>query len=301
MTGIAFLRDRAVYILDEKGAIYRSDILGGRFQTLRRVGVTPIHCDDVQLAVGEEAIFFLVPPSQLKGPQLFVAPLDAKGIIGRWQISSLPKSSRTPSPIWVEGGHLLAIIREQEFHSAIYAARIQQDGRLCEWNRVVPLPRGIRPESAAISGDRCLIVNRREQFGKFDLLAVALRKSRQVSYLGSFQDIRGRMSLVTAGDRIILLDGGDRPGRAQIYEARTGSETRTVSWHSRNAGFYPMLNSLNGVVVGDRILIAGSRTATAGRHSSMSSYMAYVTLDSLPAGTEACPTIFPSRSGVSAC
>jgi hypothetical protein len=109
------------------------------------------------------------------------------------------------------------------------------------------------------------------------------------------------MSLVTAGDRIILLDGGDRPGRAQIYEARTGSETRTVSWHSRNAGFYPMLNSLNGVVVGDRILIAGSRTATAGRHSSMSSYMAYVTLDSLPAGTEACPTIFPSRSGVSAC
>jgi len=301
MTGIAFLRDRAVYILDEKGAIYRSDILGGRFQTLHRVGVTPIHCDDVQLAVGEEAIFFLVPPSQLKGPQLFVAPLDTKGIIGRWQISPLPKSSRTPSPIWVEGGHLLAIIREQEVHSAIYAARIQQDGRLCEWNRVVPLPRGIRPESAAISGNRCLIINRREQSGKFDLLAVALRKSRQVSYLGSFQGIRGRMSLVTAGDRIILLDGGDRPGRAQIYEARTGAETRTVSWHSRNAGFYPMLSSLSGVVVGDRILIAGSRSATAGRHSSMSSYMAYVTLDSLPTGTEACPTIFPSRSGVPAC
>ncbi|HPA47953.1 MAG TPA: hypothetical protein PK395_19465, partial [bacterium] len=159
MKGIAFLRDRALYILDEKGGIYRSDILGGRFQTSRRVGTAPVHCDDVQLAVSEEAICYLVPPSQLKGAQLFVAPLDAKGTIGRWQISSLPKSSGTPSPIWVENGHVLAIIQEGESISAIHAARIQHEGRLCDWKRVVALPRGIRPESAAISGDRCLIVN----------------------------------------------------------------------------------------------------------------------------------------------
>ncbi|MFH1744533.1 MAG: hypothetical protein ABIH23_36475 [bacterium] len=276
---VAFLGSRALYTLDEKGKIFRSDILGGRFRTSRRVGSAPIPCENPQLAVVDGTIFFLAPSIHAGVSQLFSAPIDSRGAIGRWNTLSLPRSLCASSTLWIEDNHLFLIGQENN-RSVVCAARMEAGHLAGDWSHVTDLPPGLRPESAVITDGRCLIAGRYARTDLVEVLAIALGNANVVSRVGRFNNVRGRASLVTGADRVILLDGGDRPGRAQIYEARINDKGRLLSWDSRSAGFHPVLSSLSGIVVGDRILVAGRHASRSRRDAPVSSYTTYLSLAS---------------------
>ena len=260
MTAAAFQSKHALYSLDERGQIYRSDIVNRRIQTARRVGAAPIHCENPRLAVSREAIFFLATAASPGASRLLAAPLNARGTVGRWRVLSFPRRINAPGLFWIEKDRLFIIGTDND-RAAIYAAKIEGGHTLGDWEHVLDLPSGQCPESAATLGERCFIAARSVQTGLLELLAFSMERSLLVSRLGCLDDVRGEASLVVGPDQVILLDGGDWPGRAQIRAAKLDSDGYLSSWVNQPAGYHGVLSSLSGVVVGDAVLIAGRNSS----------------------------------------
>jgi hypothetical protein len=250
-----------------------------------------MHGDNSRLAATSEAIFFLAPADRPGASQLLAAPVDARGVIGRWHVLPLPRRIYAPRHLWIEpihrsrsvteyGEYQLLMIAAKDDRYGMYGSKIEAGYKIQGWKHVVDLPLGTWPEAAAMLGDRCLIASRSGETGRIELLVVSVKRTRILSRLGSLDDVRGEASLVSSSDSVILVDGGDWPGRAQIRVAKLSSDGGLSPWVSRSAGYHGVLSSLCGVVVGDTILVAGRNTSGHCRHAPISSYATRLALAS---------------------
>ncbi len=271
MSSAAFQGKDAMYTVDQSGRIHRSEIKHGRLTAARHVGSVPIHCENAKLAVATNALFFLVPDCEDQPSQLLLAPLDSYGNVGRWTPLPLPCSDYSFRRIWVEEARVF-VLAEGKHKPIIFSARLCERAGIQEWDRFADLPPNTHVESTVTAGQRCYIASRSEGTGMVDLLSVSLDKSRIVSRVGRIKEVKGDTSLVCGTDRMILLDGGDLPGRAQIHVAQLAADGTLSRWSHHSAEFHAVLNSACGIVLDDRVLFAGRNGSGHGRRISISSY-----------------------------
>ncbi len=271
MSAAAFQGKNAMYMIDESGRIHCAEIKQGRFSTARHVGSAPLHCENLKLAVAQNRLFFLASGSETQPPKLLSAEIEPKRKIGKWTPVTLPEPNLSFEHLWIEGDRLF-LVSEDGDQPILFSTAIAEESGIRQWNRVADLPAGAHVESTATTGERCYIASRAAGSEVVDLISVALDKSKIVSRMGQVNEIKGQSSLVCESGRMILLDGGDMPGRAQIHVAQLAPDGELSSWTTRQADFHAVLNSASGIVVNERVLFAGRNGSNRGRQISISSY-----------------------------